>query len=228
MAANFVRNVDIVTPRMTDIIAKRLASPNWNHITEPLSPPLTEMQIAALTSIYTRTAELKNQFEYSVGAGKSSERNWVAIRAALFRNLQRGLSRVDPLYDPNEDGVLTDPEILAWKSEERPRRAQMRVGRRQDLSGDLGKPLIIVHGSIDPVVSLGETLGYKELVEKVLGPELAAQLLRVYVINGVGHNPIVLQEAFNNAAIDALDAWVVAGTLPENLPNAVLQPPGAR
>jgi hypothetical protein len=78
---------------------------------------------------------------------------------------------------------------------------------------------------LDFVVSTSESVGYKELVEKVLGPDFAAQLLRVYLLPGVGHNPIVLQTAFLNAAIDAVDAWVETGTPPGALPGATLQQP---
>lgn len=53
----------------------------------------------------------------------------------------------------------------------------------------VGKPLLIGHGTLDFVVSTSESIGYKELVEKVLGPDLATQLLRVYLHTGVGQNP---------------------------------------
>jgi pimeloyl-ACP methyl ester carboxylesterase len=94
------------------------------------------------------------------------------------------------------------------------------AGRRQDLLGGVGSPLIIVHGSNDAVVSPNESFGYKLVVEKVLEPALAAQSLRFYTIVGVGHNPIVQQSAFLNAAIDALDVGVETGTLPSAWPQA--------
>ena len=114
---------------------------------------------------------------------------------------------------------------MIFLSVERPKRVQMRTLRKQDVSGDIGKPLLIGHGTLDFVVSTSESVGYKELVEKVLGPDLAAQLLRVYLLAGVGHNPIVLQTAFLNAAIDAVDTWVETGTPPGALPGATLQQP---
>jgi pimeloyl-ACP methyl ester carboxylesterase len=163
-----------------------------------------------------------------MGAPRGSEVNWLAVRPVLFTHVKRALPSVDPTYDPDGDGTLSDAEVLAWTPTERPKRVQMRTLRKQDVSGGIGKPLLIGHGTLDFVVSTSESVGYKELVEKVLGPDLAAQLLRVYLLPGVGHNPIVLQTAFLNAAIDAVDAWVETGTPPGALAGATLEQPAFR
>jgi len=217
------RNLEIIAPRMADIIAKRRAFLTWDHITEPLSPPLTEMEIAALTALYTQSAELKNQFEFEMGAPRGSEGNWLTVLPLLLAHVTRALPSVDPTYDPDGDGTLSEAEAQAWTPTERPKPVQMRTLRKQDVSGGIGRPLLIGHGTLDFVVSTSESVGYKELVEKRMGPDLAAQLLRVYLLPGVGHNPIVLQTAFLNAAIDAVDAWVETGTPPGALPGATLE-----
>ena len=76
-----------------------------------------------------------------------------------------------------------------------------------DLPGNLTRPVIIMHGAADPIVSPGEAEGYRALVAKRLGAKNAEQVLAVYYIPGMGHGG----SEYNNligAQIDALERWI--------------------
>jgi len=55
----FLRNYDVIAPRIADIGAKRTASPNWNPDGEPLSPLLNNAQLEALRNIYKHAARVE-------------------------------------------------------------------------------------------------------------------------------------------------------------------------
>src|SRR4051812_7184751 len=52
----FVRNYDVFGSRIQAIIPARPPNPNWNPVSQPLSPPLTAAQIQALLNVYTMPA----------------------------------------------------------------------------------------------------------------------------------------------------------------------------
>jgi pimeloyl-ACP methyl ester carboxylesterase len=79
--------------------------------------------------------------------------------------------------------------------------------RRSDLTGDLERPLIVVHGTDDPIVSPGETEVYQRLVEKQVGVPASRDLLAVYYIPGMGHGGAEF-DAIIGPSLDALEAWV--------------------
>ena len=64
-----------------------------------------------------------------------------------------------------------------------------------------------MHGTAEPIVSAGETEGYKKLVEKVLGRKGAEDVLAVYYIPGMGHGG-PQHDQLIGAQIDALEAWI--------------------
>ena len=79
--------------------------------------------------------------------------------------------------------------------------------RKLDLTGDLKRPVIIMHGTYDTTVSPGETAGYKELVEKSIGRKGAEKHLAVYYIPGMGHGGAEFNDLVDEQ-IDALEAWI--------------------
>ena len=79
--------------------------------------------------------------------------------------------------------------------------------RRFDNDGYLQRPVIIAHGSHDPIVSPGETAVYKRQVERRLGVAGARNVLAVYYIPRLGHGGGEY-DASIGAQLDALEAWV--------------------
>jgi hypothetical protein len=203
--ATVVYNYDLIASRIDDIIAKRAATPTWDPFVEPLSPPLTAAQIQALRHIYDIPAQLGDGFGYNVGRWPGSEAQWKAQYSALIGYLRDSMPRFDETFNP-QGGPLTDDDLKRWD----PTKSALYIQRdlrRLDLSGDLARPIIIMHGAADPVVSPGETEGYKDLVEKRLGRKGAHDVLAVYYIPGMGHGGAEYNDLVP-AQIDALEAWI--------------------
>lgn len=85
-----------------------------------------------------------------------------------------------------------------------------------NLTGDIQRPVILGHGTVDGVLVPNESVAYQELVESEAGQGVAEELVRVYFVPGMGHGnngvgqpaePVLMYE-FVDAAIDALDEWV--------------------
>jgi len=204
--ATVIRNYDVIAPRIDDIIARRAADPDWNPFRQPLSPPLTSAQLKALHNIYDIPASLPySDFKFNVGRWPGSEATWKQQYPALVGYLRDSMPRFDPTFNPN-GGPLLDSELGLWMPEKSPGWVQREL-RKLDLSGDLQRPVIIMHGTYDTTVSPGETAGYKALVEKTIGRKGAEKVLAVYYIPGMGHGGT----EFNNLVdeqIDALEAWI--------------------
>lgn len=209
--ATVIRNYDVIAPRIDDIIAKRAADPDWNPFRTPLSPPLTGQQLKAMRNIYDIpatidcTPSLDCNFEYNVGRWKGSEATWKQQYPSLVGYLRDSMTRFDPSFNP-DGGSLTDAELGLWDPLRSPKYIQ-RENRMLDLSGQLTRPVIIMHGTFDTTVSPGETAGYKKLVEKALGRRGAEKVLAVYYIPGMGHGGAQFNELVG-AQIDALEAWI--------------------
>ena len=203
--ARVVRNYDIIAPRIDDIIAARAARPQWNPFREPLSPPLTKAQLTALRNIYDIPMELTNGFKYNDGRWFGSEAQWKATYSALLGYLRDSVPRWDETYRPS-GGRPTDAEVKLWNPLNSPAYIQIDL-RREDCTGHLARPLIIMHGGADPIVGTGEATGYKNLVARTIGRREAANLLAVYYIPGMGHGGSQF-DALIPAQIDALEAMI--------------------
>jgi len=209
----FVRNFDVIASRIDDIIAKRTARPNWDPATTPLSPPLTPDQLQALLNIYNMPAHV-GDLAFNIGRVPGSEYRWPPASAkwplgsytAILGYATTSVAKFDRFYDPNGDGVLSLDEIKAWDPNLSPPPVANDL-RRFDNTGDLQHPIIIGHGSHDPIVSPGETLVYKRLVEARFGVAGARKLLAVYFIPGMGHGGAEYDAALP-AMFNALEAWV--------------------
>ena len=216
----FLRNYDIIAPRIADIIAKRTASPNWNPDGEPLSPPLTNAQLEALRNIYNMPARVQN-IAFNIGMPVGSEYRWGPNYNSNLGYAQTSVAKFDRFYDPDGNGVLSDAEIKAWD----PNFSRPPVAndlRRFDNTGDLKRPIIIAHGSHDPVVSPGETAAYKQLVEQRFGVAGARNWLAIYYIPRMAHGGTEYDRSIS-AQLDILEAWVTwhqtggkSGSLPPN------------
>lgn len=203
--ATAVRNYDVIAARIDDVIAKRAAKPSWNAFGEKLSPPLTKAQLQALRGIYDIPAQLTWDFNYNAGRWPGSESQWKSQRGALISYLRDSISRFDETFNPR-GAPLTDDDIKQWDPSSSPAYVQRDL-HRLDLSGDLARPVIIIHGMADAIVSPGETEGYKNLVEERLGRKGAHDVLAVYYIPGMGHGGPEFDELIP-AQIDALEAWI--------------------
>ncbi|HEX2542436.1 MAG TPA: tannase/feruloyl esterase family alpha/beta hydrolase [Caldimonas sp.] len=202
--AQVVRNYDIIASRIDDIIARRAAEPNWDPFTQPLTPPLTGVQLVALKNIYDIPAKLKNGFAYNAGRVPGSEAILKQQYGNLVGYLRDSMTTLDPTFNPF-GGDLLDEELGLWNANRSPGFVKREL-RLLDLTGNLKRPVIIMHGTYDVTVSPRETEGYKELVERRLGRN-AEKFLAVYYIPGMGHGGA----EFNNLVdeqIDALEAWI--------------------
>lgn len=203
--ATMVRNYQAIASRIDDIIAQRTADPRWDPFTTPLSPPLTAGQLYALRNMYDIPAELGTGFRYNAGRWEGSEAQWKEKYADLLSYLRDSMPRFDETFNPN-GGALTDDELGYWDPARSPQSVQREL-HKLDVSGNLQRPLIIMHGTADPIVSPSETAGYQALVERVLGTEAARNVLAVYYIPGMGHGGAEFNEVID-PQIDALEAWI--------------------
>lgn len=203
--ATALRNYDVLAPRIDDIIAKRLSDSAWDPAQSPLSPPLSPEQLRALQNMYDIGVSLKNGFQFNVGRWKGSEGQWKSQYNALLGYLRDSMPRFDETFNPG-GGALTDDELKLWDPSRSPKRIQSEL-RKLDLTGNLRRPVIIMHGTADPIVSPGETEGYRQLVERRLGHQKAEQLLAVYYIPRMGHGGTEYDNLIG-AQIDALEQWI--------------------
>ena len=115
------------------------------------------------------------------------------------------MPRFDATFNPG-GGRLTDDELKLWDPSKSPAHVQATL-RKLDLSGELKRPVIIMHGTFDPIVSPGEAAGYQALVAKRLGKPNADRVLAVYYIPGMGHGGAEYNDLIG-AQISALEAWI--------------------
>jgi pimeloyl-ACP methyl ester carboxylesterase len=209
----FVRNFDVFASRIDDIIAARTANPNWNPVTMPLVPPLTSAQIQALLNVYNMPAQVGG-LSFNIGRPPGSEYRWppaspawpLGQYTAILGYAETSVAKFDRFYDPDGNGVLSVEEIKAWDPNLSPKPVANDL-RRFDNTGNLKHPVIIAHGSHDPIVAPGETEVYKRLVEARFGVAGARNLLAVYYIPGMGHGGAEYN-ALIGPQLDALEAWV--------------------
>jgi hypothetical protein len=203
--AQVVRNYDVIAPRIDDIIAQRARNPHWDPFKQPLSPPLTKTQLAALHDIYDIPMQLTGGFRYNDGRWPGSEAQWKSGYTGLLGYLHDSVPRWDEAYHPST-GRPSDEEIKRWNPTLSPAYVQIDL-RREDCHGHLARPLIIMHGAADPIVSPGEAEGYKNLVAKTIGAIEAEKLLAIYYIPGMGHGGAEYDNLIP-AQLDALEAMI--------------------
>jgi hypothetical protein len=232
----FVRNFDVFASRVEDIIAARAADPGWDPTTTELSPPLTAQQVQALRNVYTMPAQVGG-LAFNLGRPPGSEYRWPPATPAwplgqydaLVGYAQDSVEKFDRFYDPSGDGVLSLEEIRAWDPSLSPPPVANDL-RRFDNTGNLQRPIIIGHGTHDPIVSPGETAVYKRLVEQRFGVAGARDRLAVYYIPGMGHGGAQF-DAMIGPALDALEAWVdyrqSAGTAGSPPPDPIVTAMGS-
>jgi pimeloyl-ACP methyl ester carboxylesterase len=191
--ATVLRNYDVIAPRIDDIIMKQV------------SPPLTADQLRALNGIYEIPATLQNGFAYNVGRWKGSEAQWKSSYNGLLGYLRDSMPRFDPTFNPG-GGPMTDDTLKLWDPTKSPKPVQAEL-RKLDLTGNLKRPVIIMHGAADPIVSPGESEGYRALVAKRVGAKSAETVLAVYYIPGMGHGGREYDNVLG-AQIDALESWI--------------------
>jgi hypothetical protein len=229
----FVRNFDVFASRIADIVAARAANPAWDPYATPLSPPLTAAQLEALANVYNMPAQVGG-LAFNIGRPPGSEYRWgpppawpLGQYTAILGYAETSVAKFDRFYDPDGNGALSLAEIKAWD----PNLSPVPVAndlRRFDNRGNLTRPVIVAHGSHDPIVAPGETAVYKRLVERRLGVAGARNVLAVYYIPGMGHGGAEYDGTIG-ASLDVLEAWVTwratggaAGALPPNVLTGTL------
>ena len=203
--AQVARNYDVIAPRIDDIIAARARNARWDPFKEKLSPPLTKDQLAALRNIYDIPMPLTNTVRYNDGRWFGSEAEWKSSYSGLVGYLRDSVPRWDETYRPS-GGRPSEEEVKHWNPLASPAYVQVDL-RREDCHGHLARPLIIMHGTADTIVSPGEAEGYKNFVAKTIGPTEAEKLLAVYYIPGMGHGGKEFDDLIP-AQIDALEAMI--------------------
>ena len=203
--ATVLRHYDVIAPRIDDIIAKRAADPSWDPARAPLVPSLTAGQLAALEGIYDVPASMPNGATFNVGRWPGSEAQWKINHDKWVGYLRDSMPRFDPTFNPN-GGALTDEELRLWDPTRSPKAVQKEL-RRLDLTGNLKRPVIVMHGTADAIVSPGESDGYRALVERRLGKPNADRVLAVYFIPGMGHGGPEYSNLIG-AQLDALEQWI--------------------
>lgn len=203
--ATLLRYYDAIAPRIDDIIARRKVDPAWDPVRTPLTPPLTAPQLDSLQRIYSIPATLPEGFRYDVGRWPGSETQWKDSHGALLGYLRDSMPRFDPTFNPG-GGALTDDELKTWDPSRSAASVQEELGQL-DLTGRLQRPVVIMHGTADAIVSPGETAGYQALVEHQLGRAKAQEVLAVYYIPGMGHGGKEFDDLLG-AQFDALERWI--------------------
>ena len=115
-----------------------------------------------------------------------SEYRWDPNYSANLGYAQTSVARFDRFYDPDGNGTLSDAEIKAWDPNFSPPPVA-NDPRRFENTGNLKRPVVIAHGSHDPIVSPGETAAYKRLVEQRYGAAGARNWLARYYIPRMSH-----------------------------------------
>ena len=203
--ATVLRNYDVIASRIDDIIQKRMADPRWDPFRTPLTPPLTPEQLRALQNIYDIPATVRGGFGFNVGRWKGSEAQWKSQYNALLGYLRDSMPRFDATFHPH-GGSLTDDDLKLWDPAKSPNHVQKEL-RKLDLSGNLKRPIIIMHGTSDVIVSPGETEGYFALVDRRRGQKNAGKVLAIYYIPGMGHGGMEYDNLIG-AQIEALERWI--------------------
>ena len=160
---------------------------------------------------------------FNIGNPVGSEYRWGPSYAANLGYAQTSVAKFDRFYDPDGNGTLSLDEIKAWDPNFSPPPVTNDL-RRFDNTGNLKRPVIIAHGSHDPIVSPGETAAYKRLVEQRYGVAGARNWLAIYYIPRMAHGGAEY-DASLSAQLDALEAWVTwhqTGGTSGALPPAVL------
>ncbi len=203
--ATVLKHYTVIAPRLDDIVARRGVQPSWDPSREPLDPPLTPVELDSLRHIYSIPATLGGGFSYDVGRWPGSETRWKSERNALLGYLRDSMPRFDPTFNP-DGGDITDDELPQWDPNRSPA-SVLRELRRLDLTGRLTRPLIVMHGTHDVIVSPGEAAGYLSLVSRRLGQAQTDRVLAVYFIPGMGHGGPEF-DALIGAQLDALESWI--------------------
>ena len=231
--AAMLRNYDVIAPRIDDIVRRRSVDPSWQPAQSPLAPPLTATQLAALQGIYHMPATMPNGVTFNAGRWEGSEAQWESNVSGLVAYLRDSMPRFDPVFNPG-GGALTDDELRLWNPELSSKAVRTEL-RRLDLTGRLERPVIVMHGTADVIVSPGESKGYLAMVERRLGQKNAANVLAVYFIPGMGHGGPEY-DGLLGTQLDALERWIdyrqsrgkQGAPAPDSLggyPRVVAQPP---
>jgi hypothetical protein len=116
----------------------------------------------------------------------------------------------DPKFDP-----LTF-EAAAWKSQ------VQRSAEEVDITSaslrpfkDKGGKIILVHGTIDDLISPYNSISYYNRQVSIFGQPALDSFLRFYMVPGMGHGRGIFTSTYDG--LGALDSWVESGKAPGTL-----------
>jgi len=187
--AQVVRNYNVIAPRIDDIIAKRAADPRGirsGRRSRRRSPPRSSSHAQHLR--HSRARGLQYQLPLRLRLQRRPLDRLGGDMEAAVSGAGRLPARlddpVDPTFNPN-GGPLTDSELGLWDPAKSPNWVKREL-RKLDLTGQLERPVIIMHGTFDTTVSTVRR-GLQEAGREGLGRRGAEKVLAVYYIPGMGH-----------------------------------------
>jgi hypothetical protein len=172
---------------------------------------------------------------YPVG-GLDSFPRWPVLEGALFRMasfgaapqpvsppsgkeafqflVASGVTKYFITRDPNFDPLTFD--AAAWKSQ------VQRSAEEVDISSaslrpfkDKGGKMILVHGTIDDLISPYNSINYYNRQVSIFGQPAVDSFLRFYTVPGMGHGRGVFTGTYDGLGV--LDSWVYGGKAPGTL-----------
>lgn len=167
--------------------------------------------------MYDVGARLPDGTGYRLGQERGTEELWEGAAPGWRTTLAAFLPAVDPGYDPDGDGRLSDAQLDAWDADARP--AEVGAGLRElAVTGDLQDPMILYSGLADVFSPPSSERSYRALAKERVG----AGRVALYLEPGVDHQhgfPVPLDPegrptGFWPEALAALDAWVDEGRQP--------------
>ena len=191
---------------------------------------LTEDEVAFARSYYAGIVDSMGKVYYP-GTGPGSEQLWAAVASPMF-NIGTNFYRDVVLNDKNWDvKTLNIDDHL-------PMAIEADGGNITAMDPDLsafieqdGK-LILYHGTIDGLISYGNTVNYYESVVDTLGKDAIEDNVKLYIVPGMSHCSGG-DGAFIVDWLGAMEAWVEEGkepgtlqaTRPDVIPGAFGAPP---
>jgi feruloyl esterase len=160
-----------------------------------VAPPLTARQIDILRIFYNGPTGLDGLPMRKLGFAPGSEKGWSAHFgqtpdqrpiASYLGNFLANFVYADPQWDASQFDPISTAKAAHEKLDDIMNADDPNIGRFAERGGKL----ILYHGWTDVMVPARLTLDYYERVQAAIGPEAAAQAVRLFMVPGMGHGLI--------------------------------------